>query len=207
MKQILTALLLSVAMCMGSVLLLASCVATEENDSATTDGNITGDPSCEYDVTDLPKVDMEGAVIGFCIAETDGDYFHLRSIRSDDDESEDTVDVAVRTRNAKIENYFNCTIEVVDYIPGGLNKTIQSQLLAGVSEYDILGARQYDDVQLALRGIVYDLSKLEEDYPEAKGYMNLDAEYWPQAYNDGLKVGNCTYWVISSVSTCRRPCS
>ncbi len=184
-------------MCAGSIL-LASCAGGDDQ-SKTTAGLQNSDPTGDYDVTDLPQVDMDGAVIGFCVAETDNDGFHLRSIRSDDEESEDTVDVAVRERNAKIEAYFNCTIEVVDYITGGLNKTIQSQLLAGVSEYDILGARQYDDVQLALRGIVYDLSKLEVDYPEAVGYMNLDAEYWPQTYNDGLQVGNGRYWVTGDL--------
>lgn len=197
MRKKLTALFLCLSMGLTPVL-LASCAA--ENDQPRETVNLqNGDPNAEYNLTDLPKVDMGGTTIGFCIAETDGDGFHLRSIRSDDEESEDTVDIAVRERNAKIEAYFNCFIEVVDYIPGGLNKTIQSQLLAGVPEYDILGARQYDDVQLALRGIVYDLSKLEADYPEAAGYMNLDAPYWPQTYNNGLQVGNGRYWVTGDL--------
>lgn len=197
MKKKLTALLLGLAMCAGSTLLLASCVSNDEKKPGVTTSPNGGQQ--DYDVTQLPQVDMDGAVIGFCIAETDGDGFHLRSIRSDDEESEDIVDVAVRNRNAKIEQYFNCTIEVVDYIPGGLNKQIQAQLIAGVADYDILGARQYDDVQLALRGVVYDLTKLGEDYPEAADYMNFDAEYWPGTYNDGLLVGNGRYWVTGDL--------
>ncbi len=199
MRKKLTSLLLAAALCTGSLLALASCAENEDKKPVTTDPNKGGDVMGEYDITMLPKVDMDGATIGFCIAETDGDYFHLRSIRPDDEESDDTVDKAVFARNAKIEAYFNCSIEVMDYVTGGLNKTIQSQLLAGVPEYDILGARQYDDVQLALRGIVYDMSKLEEDYPEAQGYLNLDAPYWPQVYNDGLKVGNGRYWVTGDL--------
>ena len=197
MKKKLTALLLGLVLAAGSVLTLASCANTDDKKPGVTTGTPNGDEV--YDVTQLPQVDMDGAVIGFCVAETDGDGFHLRSIRSDDEESEDIVDVAVRQRNAKIEQYFNCSIEVVDYIPGGLNKSIQSQLIAGVSDYDILGARQYDDVQLALRGVVYDLTKLGEDYPDAANYMNFDAPYWPSTYNDGLLVGKGRYWVTGDL--------
>ena len=197
MKKKLTALFMGLVLCAGSVLMLASCVKHDGNKPPVTTGGTTGDEV--YDISQLPKVDMEEAVIGFCVAETDGDGFHLRSIRSDDEESEDIVDVAVRQRNLKIEQYFNCSIEGVDYIPGGLNKQIQAQLIAGVSDYDILGARQYDDVQLALRGVVYDLTKLGEDYPEAANYMNFDAEYWPGTYNDGLLVGNGRYWVTGDL--------
>ena len=197
MKKKLTALLLGLVLAAGSVLTLTSCANTDDKKPGVTTGTPNGDEV--YDVTQLPQVDMDGAVIGFCVAETDGDGFHLRSIRSDDEESEDIVDVAVRQRNAKIEQYFNCSIEVVDYIPGGLNKSIQSQLIAGVSDYDILGARQYDDVQLALRGVVYDLTKLGEDYPDAANYMNFDAPYWPSTYNDGLLVGKGRYWVTGDL--------
>ena len=197
MKKKLTAMLLGLVMCAGSVLMLASCVNKENQKPSTTVGGSTNDNS--FELSQLPQVDMEEAIIGFCIAETDGDGFHLRSIRSDDEESEDIVDVAVRQRNERIQSYFNCTIEVVDYIPGGLNKQIQSQLIAGVSDYDILGARQYDDVQLALRGVVYDLTQLGVDYPEAANYMNFDAPYWPGTYNDGLLVGNGRYWVTGDL--------
>ncbi len=196
MRKRLTAIFLCTAICAGTLLSLASCAGKDDDKKNTLAPNNSENPG-NYQLSDLPKVDMDGATIGFCVAETDGDGFHLRSICPDDTESEDIVDVAVFTRNAKIEEYFNCEIAIVDYIPGGLNKTIQSQLIAGVSDYDILGARQYDDVQLAMRGVVYDLNKLEEDF--GVKYMNFDAPYWSASYNEGMRVGNGRYWVTGDL--------
>ncbi|MBQ8382638.1 MAG: hypothetical protein IJX47_05455 [Clostridia bacterium] len=204
MRKKLTALLLAAAMCTGSALLLASCAEGESGAKSTQDPATTtpSDPSSEISLDQLPTVDMEGAVIAFAIAETDahaGDTFHQRSIVPPDEESEDTVDMAVFTRNAKIETKYNCTIEIVNYMENNLSSTIGSQLIAGTSDYDILGARQYDDVQLALDGVVYDLNMLTTDFPEAEGYLNLDASYWAKGYNDALQIGNGRYWVTGDL--------
>ncbi len=196
MRKKLTALLLCAAMLAGSAVMLASCADKDPAKNPTVNpggSNVEGQPKLE----DLPKIDMEEATIGFAIAETDGDGFHERSIVPPDEESEDIVDVAVFNRNAKIEAYFNCSIEIIQYADNSLNATIGSQLLAGAPEYDILGARQYDDVQLALKGVVYDLNMMEADY--GVNYLNLDAEYWAKGYNDALQVGNGRYWVTGDL--------
>ncbi len=198
MRKKLTALLLTAAMCAGSVVMLASCA---EGESKKTTAPVIDGPGTETEIslTQLPQIDMDGASINFAISETDGDGFHERSILPPDEESEDTVDMAVFARNAKIESYFNCVIEVVSYTTNNLSGEIGSQLTAGTSDYDILGARQYDDVQLALDGVVYDLNMLTVDFPEAAGYLNLDASYWAKAYNDALQIGTSRYWVTGDL--------
>ena len=197
MRKKLTSLLLCLAMCAGSVLMLAACA--DDKDNTTTAPTGVTDPKVEMTVEQLPQVDMDGAVINFAIAETDGDGFHLRSIKPDDEESEDTVDMAVLARNAKIQQYFNCEIDVAHYENNSLNAAIGAQLTAGEEGYDILAARQYDDVQLALRGVVYDLNMLTVDYPDAAGYLNMDADYWAKSYNDALQIGTGRYWITGDL--------
>lgn len=197
MRKKLTSLLLAAAMCAGSAILLASCA---ENEAAkTTAPPADKDPNAEISLDQLPTVDMGGATIYFAIAETDGDGFHERSILPPDEESEDAVDMAVFARNARIEAKYNCVIEIGNYFDGNLKGNIGTQLVAGTPDYDILGARQYDDVQLALDGCVYDLNMLTADYPDAAGYMNLDASYWAKGYNDALQVGKGRYWITGDL--------
>lgn len=196
MRKKLTSLLLCLSMCAGSVLMLAACAEEKKPQTTTTPGGAT---EGEMTVEQLPQVDMEGAVINFAIAETDNDGFHLRSIKPDDEESEDSVDMAVIARNAKIEQYFNCVIEVAHYQDASLNSAIGAQLTAGEEGYDVLAARQYDDVQLALSGVVYDLNMLETDFPEAAGYLNMDADYWAKSYNDALQIGTGRYWITGDL--------
>lgn len=199
MKKKLTAMLLAAAMCTGSALMLASCAENNAAKTTPQDGTILPPDDSEISLDLLPSVDLEGRTIAFVVAETDGDGFHERSIVPPDEESEDLVDIAVFTRNAKIQQKFNCEIELVNYFDGNLNSNIGSQLIAGTSDYDILGARQYDDVQLALDGVVYDLNMLEVDFPYAAGYLNLDAPYWAKGYNDALQIGTGRYWVTGDL--------
>ncbi|MBO5778049.1 MAG: hypothetical protein J6R82_00615 [Clostridia bacterium] len=196
MRKKLTSLMLCLAMLAGSALMLASCADETKTPPVTT----TPGGNTEVMTLDkLPQVDMEEAVINFAIAETDGDGFHLRSIKPDDEESEDNVDMTVFARNERIQQYFNCVIEVAHYDNNSLNAAIGAQLTAGEEGYDILAARQYDDVQLALRGVVYDLNMLTVDYPEAAGYLNMDADYWAKSYNDALQIGTGRYWVTGDL--------
>ena len=201
MRKRITALLIALGMISVPVMLLSSC-ADNSTDAKTSAPVRNNDPNkTDYVLSDLPQVDMKGAVISFAISEADNDGFHQRSIVPPDEEVEDPVDVAVFTRNEKIKRYFNCEIELVNYVTNmqSLSSAIGSQLMAGTSDYDILGARQYDDVQLALTGCVYDLSKLAVDFPDAANYMNLDAPYWAKAYNDALQIGNGRYWVTGDL--------
>lgn len=201
MRKKITALMLSFGLCAASILMLASC-AEENTPNTTTPPSNSNGPETQITLNDLPKVDMGGACINFAVSETDahaGDTFHQRSILPPDEETEDAVDLAVFARNEKIKQYFNCEIDLVFYTDQNLSASIGSQLTAGTSDYDILGARQYDDVQLALDGCVYDLSMLEVDYPEAAGYLNLDASYWAKGYNDALQIGSGRYWVTGDL--------
>lgn len=202
MRKKITALMLAFGLCATSALMLASCAEDNTNSNTTPPTNTTEPGETKYSLSDLPKVDMGGAVINFAVSETDahaGDTFHERSILPPDEDSEDTVDIAIFARNEKIKSYFNCDIDLVFYTDNNLSATIGSQLIAGTADYDILGARQYDDVQLALDGCVYDLSMLEVDFPEAAGYLNLDAPYWAKGYNDALQIGNGRYWVTGDL--------
>ena len=201
MRKKFTALLIALGIVSAPAMLLVSCADNSDGDKTTSSVSVKDPGDADYQLTDLPKVDMKGATITLAISEADNDGFHHRSIVPPDEESEDPVDVAVFTRNEKIKRYFNCEIELVNYVTNmqSLTAAIGSQLQAGTSDYDILGARQYDDVQLALTGCVYDLSKLEEDFPDAAGYLNLDAPYWAKSYNDALQIGNGRYWVTGDL--------
>ncbi len=190
MRKKLTALFLCLVISLSVAATLASC--TEKSDDSNASSN--GDQNKEY-LDNVPDINMNGAIINFAIAEADNDGFHYRSIYADE-ESDDSVDIAVFQRNRKLESRFNCTIEVAHYQDQNLTTTINTTLQAGDPDYDILAARQYDDVALVLQGHVLDLNTLS-DY--GADYIDLSADYWPSDYIEGLKVGDGTYWVTGDL--------
>lgn len=216
------ALVLSIIMIVGALSVFAACA--EQTPSVTTGTKQTqGDPATTTkpsDTTaggdpvgttgpvtttkpskidhDLPEIDLEGDVISFVVADTDQDMLNTSSIVADADTG-DTVDQAIYERNERIQEQFNCTIElyeeyVSDYSVSGQYGTV---LLAGESSIDIIAGRQWDDMNLCLKGYVQELTSLEGTEND---YIDWEKGYWATDYIEGMNYGDKVYWLVGDIN-------
>ena len=190
MAKRITAILLGVICLFGSVLALMACA--DKSDSKPVD---TSAPE-ENPLEKLDGLDFGGTKVNFIVAAADGDSYHTRSIYVDDTESEDPVDIEILKRNSAIEQDLNVIINLVDDKDQNLSTQIKAQLDAGTDQYDVIGARQYDDIQLALTGDIMDINRLGDFNAD---YIQWKNEYWGTSYIEALSFGNKVYWLAGDI--------
>lgn len=175
-------------MLVSAVLTLTSCANDDNSDKG----------GSEAVLEHLEGLDFDGADVNFIIAEADGDDFHYRSIYVDEDMADDAVNTALYQRNQKVQDMLNVNIVVDDGAHQDKNiiSWIGSNLQAGDDSYDVIAARQYDDIQLALKGCMIDLNNLA-DY--GADYLKWDQEYWATSYIDALSFGGKTFWITGDL--------
>ena len=156
MKKRILATIMSVLLIVCSLLTLASCVGEKEPE------NPIGNTGLEERIwlDNLGEHDLDGYTVKFAVAEADGDGFHKRSIAAEEDTG-DSVDAAIFARNKAVEARFNCVIELTYYTESNLSTTLSSVFMSGGEEYDVIAARQYDDISICSKGYVLDLAKNE----------------------------------------------
>ncbi len=174
----------------SSVLMLGSCADSDKDNK--NNGEV------KNDIEHLEGLDFEGLDVKFIISEatTAADEFNSRSIYVDEDNTDDAVNSAIFDRNARVQELLNINIVVVDSAHTGIKSWIGSQLLAGVTDYDIISARQFDDVQLALDGVILDLNTLDK---YGADYIKWNEEYWATSYIDALSFGDKTFWLTGDL--------
>ena len=187
----LIALALGILCLVGSVISLMACAEKKDEEKPED----TAAPE-ENPLEKLEGLDFGGAKVNFIIAAADGDSFHTRSIYIEDTESEDPVDIEIYKRNAKIEQDLGVVINLVDDRDVNISTQIKAQLDAGTDKYDVIGARQYDDVQLALTGDMLDINRLAE---YGADYIRWRNEYWGTSYIDALSFGDKVYWLAGDI--------
>ena len=158
MKKRILATIMSVLLIVCSLLTLASCVDGKDNDDDQPD---IEKPWCD----DLGEHDLEGYTVKFAVSEAlDGDTFHKRSIMAEADTG-DSVDAAIFQRNEAIQARFNCKIDLTYYTTESLSVALSNVFMSGGEEYDVIAARQYDDIAICSKGYVVDIAKNEEVKP------------------------------------------
>ena len=191
MSKRVIALILGVLCLTGSVFSLMACVDR-------TSGNEHEDTAApEKDPLDkLAGLDFGGADVNFIIAGADGDSYNTRSICIEDTESSDPVDIEIMKRNQQIERGLNVHINLVDDREDSITAQIKTQLDAGTNKYDVIGALQYDDIQLALSGDMIDINGLAAYNAD---YINWRNEYWATSYIEALSFGTKVYWLAGDI--------
>ena len=191
MKKRILATVMSVLLIVCSLLTLASCV----------DGEKEGDKGQSIDrpwLDDLGEHDLDGYTVKFAVSEAlDGDTFHKRSIMAEADTG-DSVDAAIFSRNEAIAARFNCNIELTYYTTDSLSVALSNVIMSGGSEYDVLAARQYDDIALCGKAAVVDIAKDEEVKPYIQWQGN-DYPYWGEQYIDGMSYKGQVYWLAGDL--------
>ena len=192
MKRII-ALLIAVITLL-SVISLAACAEKQDDGNKGNGNNNTQAPTR---LDHLPDLDFEGTSVKFAVAEGNNGSFTERSIRVEE-ENGNSVDSQILARNAGIEERLNLTIDLA-LITGykELTSLINSSLAAGDTDYDVIGGYQYFDINLATKGYLLDLNKLDA---YGADYIDFDADYWAKDYNDNLQYKNIRYWITGDLS-------
>lgn len=190
MKKRILATVMSVLLIVCTLLTLASCGGNKDN----------GD---DGEVIDKPWIDTLGEhnldyTVKFAVSEAqDGDTFHKRSIMAEEDTG-DSVDAAIFARNKAIEARFNCTIELTYYTVENLSTALSSELMSGGEAYDVIAARQYDDIALCSKGYLVDIAKDEEVKPYIQ-WQDNEFPYWGERYIDGMSYKGQVYWLAGDL--------
>ena len=169
------------------VLTLSSCVKEPEDSKG---------PSENLEFPEhLEGLDFGGETVNFIVCISTVDDFNTRSIKVDEDDG-DAVNSAIYARNEKIEQKLNVEIEIADETSNSITSYAKTLLLGGSSDFDIIAARQYDDVALALEGVILDLNTLSEYDAD---YIKWQEEYWASSYIEALTFAGKHFWVTGDL--------
>ena len=142
-------------------------------------------------------LDLEEAEIKFIIGESDPPQtLSARSIEVEEDDG-DIVNSAIYNRNARIEERLNCTITLVEAVQAGMQETATPALMAGDDDYDVLGGRQHDDIDLCLEGYCLNLNTLAE---YGGDYIETDQPWWGTEYIRRMNYKDQMYWITGVLS-------
>jgi|GEM_PF-1480671 len=189
MKKRIIALALGLLCLISSILTLVACAPS--NQQQKEDENTES----ESPLAHLENVNFDGTEVNFIVASADGDSYHSRSIYVEEDDG-DPVNSALYNRNAKIESTYGVYINLVSDLDQNITTQAKTALLGGSDAYDVIGARQYDDIQLALDGVVLDINTLDQ---YGADYIRYDREYWGSGYIDALSFGGKVFWLASDI--------
>ncbi len=193
----LLSLALALAMLLGSVLTLASCGTSSEDDpqetktsqSTTADGTVAEGETerlPQYESMEKEKFDREFVICS----------------RSDMKEEFDVTDLErgeiltdlLYERNIVVSEDFGIEIKVVD---GGefniVNTTLQNQVTANDDEYDMFTGHKVSFMNCAQQGYLYDLNEIAT--------INLSAPYWDQACRENLSLMGHNYMMTGDIDT------
>ncbi len=189
MKKRIFALAMALICLASFVFTMTACAEPEEE-------NKGGD--VESNLDHLNGLDFGGQEINFIIASADGDHYHLTSIYVDEESDDgDGVNSEIYKRNEKVQSMLGVEIVVIQEADQSVTSQAKTVLLAGTSDYDVIAARQYDDIALALEGVILDLNTLGPDYDA--DYIKWDQEYWATSYIDALTFGNKNFWLTGDL--------
>ncbi len=145
----------------------------------------------------LPTYDLGGYEVKFAVAEAaEDDGFNERSITANSDTG-DRVNTAVYSRNRNVEIRCNCKISLTFVDNENIADTaVKNALLAGSSEYDIIAARQYDDIALCSEGVVLDLYANET----TRKHLDITQPWWDLEYIRNMTYDKKVYWLTGDIS-------
>ena len=191
MKKRILSLIMAALCLVSTVFAITSCAKNDDNpDNGKTDTPI-------QTLDHLNGLDFGGEEINFAVVSSSVDDFNVRSIYVDEEGDDgDAVNSAIYARNQKIQTMLNVEIVIADDTTDSLTKHAKNALLGGSSDYDVLAARQYDDVQLALDGVILDLDTLAN---EGADYIKWNREYWASSYIEALSFGGKHFWLTGDL--------
>ena len=189
MKKRILSLALAMILLISSVAVLSACANNESSNE--------GSGEVQANLDHLKGLDFGGTPINFIVSSSGVDDFNVRSIYVDEEGDDgDAVNSAIYARNQKIQNMLNVEIVIAADSTSSVTTQAKTVLLGGSSDFDVFAARQYDDIELALEGVVLDLNTLPE---LGADYIRWEEEYWASSYIDALSFGDKTFWLTGDL--------
>ena len=189
MKKRILSLVLAMILLLSSVAMLTACANGDKGNQGTSE--------VQANLDHLKGLDFGGAPVNFIVSSSGVDDFNVRSIYVDEEGDDgDAVNSAIYARNQKIQNMLNVEIVIAADSTDSVTSQAKNILLGGSSDFDVFAARQYDDIALALEGVVLDLNTLPELNAD---YIKWDQEYWASSYIDALTFGDKHYWLTGDL--------
>ena len=189
MKKLIALLLVIVSL--GAVL----CSCTTNNSDKISGETTSAIPI--YTPTFTGEFDFEGVEIKFIVGEADSSYPLSQLSISAEEDSGNIISSAVYKRNLTFQQRYNCKISLVEVVENGMKNVAAPSLMAGADDYDILGARQRDDIDLCLEGYCLDLNTLS-DY--GADFIEIDQPWWGTEYIDNMMCNGKLYWLTGVLS-------
>jgi hypothetical protein len=186
--------LIAILLALVSVLFVVSACANGKDKKP---GPGTIDDGREW-VDSVPDMDMGGAVINFYVSESDPPELALsaRSIAVEEDDG-DIVNTEIYNRNKRLEARFNCEIVLVEANASGIQAAVTPTLMSGTPDYDILGGRQHDDIDLCLEGYLINFNDLADFDAD---YIDIDQPWWGKDYIEKMSYKDKMYWLTGILS-------
>ncbi len=186
--------LISMILVLASLFAIMCSCATKDDDK-TPAGDVPFEEKLWLD--NLPAdIDLNGVEVKFIISDADGQTLSQRSIWVEEDDG-DIVNSAIYNRNKRLEERLNCTITLVEALANGIQASVTPSLMAGDDDYDILGGRQHDDIDLCLEGYCLNLNDLAE---YGGDYIEIDQPWWGTEYIDRMTYKDHLYWLTGVLS-------
>ena len=174
-------LLLIAALVLITILSVTAC-GEEKKEKTKVEGNY---------LDNLPSdLDFGGEKINVYYWDTE----FLRNELTADGTTADVVDVAVYQRNLSVEERLNVEM---NYIAGDVAAeyfmpAARDIIMSGSTELDVIVSPYYEAPKVAQEGAFLDLA-------DAK-YIDYDAVYWNQDYNDALSINNKKFMLAGDIS-------
>lgn len=177
---------------------LASCTTHSGGDNTTASGTeqtsepISASTTSLYEADDLPESLSLGETVTMLYWE---DVENAEFFSSE--EASDAVEIAIKNRNAKVENRLGVTVEYIG-TPGNFKNRsnyenkVRTDISAGAS-YDIYAAYSMTVANCAYSGFCADLLDFD--------VINLEKPWWPDSLTEEALINNRLYFASGDIST------
>ncbi len=196
-KRILSLLILSLIILSVS---LASCnndsTDTSSAFGATEQSEQASEQSApeEFLAPHLGERDLKGFTLTFLAANQDMLYNEAQFVP--EELNEEPINDAVYNRNKRIENEYNCEIEVIwhDGSYASYAEKVERDVLSGVNDYNVLMTGVQNLATIAQKHCIYDLNSLEDSN------LNLEGSWWDRAANNSMTICDRLFFATGDIT-------
>lgn len=192
MNHRITAPLLAAAMLCTLLAACAQTPAAESTGSDTSPADTAPVTAAETEaptaLSTLPTADYGGHIFRVLHENQENQQVDIETVG---EENGDVLNDLVFRRNSLVEEQYNIKIDASNADGGTVNSTIQKQVSAGLTEYDLY-FHNCTVISTATGGYLYNLYDLPG--------LNLSNPWWDKAALDGLSVGGMAYMATGDIS-------
>lgn len=177
--------------------LLAACGDAPSAETTGT-GTSAGDPAAVTEtaaeteeptaLSTLPAADYQGHIFRVLHENQENQQVDIETVG---EENGDVLNDLVFRRNSLVEEMYNIKIDASNADGSTVNSTIQKQVSAGLTEYDLY-FHNCTVISTATGGYLYNLYEMPN--------MNMENPWWDKAALDGLSVAGMAYMATGDIS-------